>query len=193
METKQEQFVELLTPLKKPLLGYIRYLLWNKGDVEDALQNILTEAYRKFGEFETGTDFKNWIFKITSYTVFNMNRRYKRDTAKERSLTETIEPSDPGKSEQESDYQQLLTNQIQIDVLEQMSNEVKTSLDVLNQDERSVFLLRILGGLSYKEIAGILEMPPGSVMGWLSRARSKLRQYLAHYAKEAGYLYDKKL
>lgn len=193
MDTKQEQFLELLTPLKKPLLGYIRYLLWNKGDVEDALQNILTEAYRKFGEFEPGTDFKSWIFKVASYTVFNMNRRYKRDTAKERSLTETIEPPDPGKSEQESDYQQLLTNQIQIDVLEQMSNEVKTSLDVLNQDERSVFLLRVLAGLSYKEIAGILEIPPGSVMGWLSRARSKLRQYLVHYAKETGYLYDKKL
>ena len=45
MDTKPEQFLELLAPLKPSLLAYIKHLLWNKNDLEDALQNVLTEAY----------------------------------------------------------------------------------------------------------------------------------------------------
>ena len=179
------QFVELLTPFKKALLGYIRYLLWNKNDIEDALQNVLTEAYRKFSQFEKGTNFKNWIFQVASFTIFNMNRRYEKKTTMERPLIEGMEPIALEPLQNEEDYQKLLNNDMSF--LEKVSDKAKESLSVLNQKERSVFLLHSLGELSYAEIADTLKIPMGSVRAYLSRARAKLREQLTH-AKEGGYL-----
>ena len=179
-------FVELLTPLRKSLMGYVRYLLWNKNDLEDALQNVLTEAYRKFSRFEKGTNFKNWLFQVASFTVFNMNRRFEKESAKERPLFEGTEPVGIELLQNEGDYQKLLQNDMSF--LEKVSDETKASLGLLSQKERSVFLLHSLGELSYAEIADTLKIPIGSVMAYLSRARVKLRQQLTRYTKEGGYL-----
>ena len=73
-------------------------------------------------------------------------------------------------------------------LLEKMTAEIKEAILGLNQTERSVFLLRSVGEFSYEEIAGILSIPVGSVMGNLSRARGKLRDKLLTYAKENGCL-----
>lgn len=181
-----DSFVSLLTPLRKSLIGYIRYLLWNKNDLEDALQNVLTEAYRKFGQFNKGTNFKNWLFQVASFTVFNMNRRYEKETVTERPLINAMEPIAVELLQNEEDYQKLLNNDLSF--LKKVSDEAKASLNMLNQKERSVFLLHSIGELSYAEIADTLEMPIGSVMSYLSRARAKLREQLIHYAKEGGYL-----
>jgi RNA polymerase sigma-70 factor (ECF subfamily) len=56
----------------------------------------------------------------------------------------------------------------------------------LTPSERTVLLLRALGDFTYKEMRGILSMPLGSVMGYLSRARQKMRQSLAEYAAHRG-------
>jgi len=184
MDKKAEEFVRLLTPLKKSLSGFIRYLLWNKQDFEDALQNVLTEAYRKFDQFMPGTNFKNWIFHVASFTVFNMNRKYERD--KQVILSEEIEQPAPDSLYENTDYQDLLTKDDM--VLEKMSDEVKASLNLLTEIERAVFLLRSLGDESYAEIAETLKIPGGSVMAYLSRARVKLRKHLIDHAKEGGYV-----
>lgn len=186
METNHKEFLELLEPLQQTLTAYVRHLLWNKPDLEDGLQNVLTEAYRKFGDFKTGSNFKNWIFQMATFTVFNMNRRYQKLTTES---APSLQISDPVSSEtlwQEEDYRKLLTNPDS--VLDKMSDEVRTSLKVLNENERAVFLLRSLGELAYAEIAQTLDIPIGSVMGNLSRARTKLRNQLTQYAKEQGLL-----
>ena len=186
MKAQMDEFLELLTPLKKDLMGYIRYLLWNKNDLEDGLRNTLTEAYRRFNQFEKGTNYKSWIFQVASFTIFNMNRRYEKEMARERTLTDANEPTAYESLQGNEDYQKLLQNDMSF--LEKVTDKVKTSLNLLNQKERSVFLLHALGELSYAEIAQTLQIPMGSVMAYLSRARSKLRNQLTHYAKEGGYL-----
>jgi len=181
MDTKPEQFLELLAPLKPSLLAYIKHLLWNKNDLEDALQNVLTEAYNKFGQFTAGTNFKSWVFQIATFMLFNMNRKYHKEIDSRVRLSAGMDCPAPAQRDN-PDYIKLLSGNDHI--LEKISDEVKDSLSILNEQERSVFLLRSLAELNYDEIARVLKMPAGSVMSNLARSRMKLRNELAGYIKE---------
>jgi len=181
MNTKPEKFLKLLTPLRASLLAYVKHLLWNKNDLEDALQNVLTEAYKKFGQFAVGTNFKSWIFQIATFTLFNMNRKYQKEIDSRVRLSVGFDCLAP-EQRNNPDYEKLLVGNDFI--LEKISDEVKSSLSVLNEQERSVFLLRSLAELNYEEIARILQMPAGSVMSNLARSRIKLRNELTSYIKD---------
>jgi RNA polymerase sigma-70 factor (ECF subfamily) len=167
------------------LPAYIKHLLWNKADLEDALQNVLTEAYNKFDLFKAGTNFKSWIFQIATFTVFNMNRKYNKESNRMVKLDDETGLTAPQQTDN-PDYLKLLDGSDRI--LEKISDEVKSSLSILNENERSVFLLRSLAALNYEEIAQTLQIPLGSVMGNLARSRLKLRDKLTVYAKENGVL-----
>ncbi len=181
---KQSEFLGLLSSWREPLIAYLRYLLWKKEGLEDALQSVLLVAYQKFGDFQPGTNFRAWIFQIATHTVFNINRRYQKESKLIKPMTEDV--PDPSELRNNLDYRVLLK---QSDlVLDEMSEEVKNSILALNETERSIFLLRSVGELTYEEIARILSIPVGSVMGNLSRARVKLREKLLAYAKTTGIL-----
>lgn len=84
--------------------------------------------------------------------------------------------------EKEMIYEEILNEQERF--FEGLSSRVKDSLLFLSSAERSIFLLRSIEGLSYKEIADTLNIPMGTVMSHLSRARVKLRKSLCEYVKE---------
>ena len=69
---------------------------------------------------------------------------------------------------------------------EAVEDEVKHALGELPDDFRAPLLLSCLGGLRYKEIAGALDVPVGTVMSRLFRARQRLRRSLREYAAERG-------
>jgi len=71
-------------------------------------------------------------------------------------------------------------------VLEQLDDGLVEALGRLAPPERTTLLLRAVGEFSYEEIHEIMGIPPGSVVGYLSRARQKLRRSLAGYAAERG-------
>ncbi|MBI4713313.1 MAG: RNA polymerase sigma factor [Planctomycetes bacterium] len=162
-EHGQKRFVQLVEPLQKPLLSYIANIIWNKNDLEDALQNTLLMAYKKFGETAT-SNFREWLFQTATYTVYNMNRKYEAYTTRFRAI--------PLFAPKERDVAAApqITNEI--------ADDIKDAIKNLPENEQSVFLLRALGGFSYAEIARILAIPAGSVMGYLSRARARLRKCL---------------
>lgn len=72
------------------------------------------------------------------------------------------------------------------EVPENLDGPLAEALGQLPALERAVLLLRAVGEFSYREIHQLLSIPPGSVMGYLSRARRKLRRSLADYAARQG-------
>ncbi len=184
LSTKEKKkFVELLNSLRVPMTNYCRHLLWHSEDIEDALQEIMATAYEKYPQFEPGTNFRAWMFRIATYTVFNINRKYKRES--ERFVPMDLEGAeDHSLLVQELSYQEILKDPDR--VLAHVGDEILVALSDLSANERAVFLLRGLADLSYREIAGILDMPLGSVMGYLGRARGKLRRALTDYACQCG-------
>jgi len=179
-----EQFEREILAVKTELLAYTRHLLWRRDDLPDALQTIMLTALRRFSGFQPGSNFRAWIFKIATYEIFNLNRKSDR----ERRMLVELNAIEPAAAEliAEIHYDELLHRP---EVLDRILNaELATAVSKLNFNERAVLLLRILGGFSTLETAHMLTMPAGSVMGFLGRARRKLRLSLADAARVGNWL-----
>lgn len=184
---RQNEFTERLLPLRSHIMSYCRRLLWNEEVLEDTLQEVLTIAFEKYDHFESGAQFKSWMFKICTNVVFNANRktagdqdRFIRIVGDEHTLDIVAE------LQTEYAYEELLNNPEKI--LAHVGDEMQTALLSLSELERSVFLLKTISELTCKEIAETLKIPFGSAMAYLYRARVKLRVQLSEYAKQYGFL-----
>ncbi len=197
---KKELFIELLTPHKDTLHRVCKNLIWNRNDIEDALQTTVLNAYKSFDKFEEGSNFKAWIFKYLINTVLNFNKKYTRQNVFETFHEEVLDtdkalhdehdnPDMFEMLEKENIYHEILKDPLKL--LERMDKSMKDSLHKLNAAERTVFLLKSLADFSYKEMASVLEMPIGTVMSHLYRARAKLRDSLCDYAREKGLFRNK--
>ena len=178
-----ELFLELLRPLQVPLEVYCRRMLRNRAQVEDAIQSAVADAFAKFDRYAKGTNFKAWMFRFVTLEVFNRNSKH------EPAVLGEIPADLPAEESWE-----LVLNGDTFDamledpdvVLEHFDDVVVGALERLAPLERAVLLLRGVGEFSYKEIHELLAIPVGSVIGYLSRARKRLRIMLAEYAKERG-------
>lgn len=184
--SRREIFVRLLEEHRDALYRFAMTILWDKSKAEDAVQDAAIAAYRGFGNFTIGTNFKAWIFRYLVNTVFNLNRKAKRSL--EVSLTEAEEAAIESPERAEV-YHELLHDPEAW--LEQVSDGVRRAILELTPPQRMVFLLRSVEGFTYKEIASMIGAPIGTVMSHLSRARGRLRQRLADHVSEVGLLRKK--
>lgn len=170
-----QRFLGLLRPIERDLEVYCRRLAFHAADIPDAIQNAVLRAYRAFDRYHDDASFRGWMFKILTNEVFTLNRKRGRIAKFEVALDAETMAEFPGESASE-DINLLSSWEILADALDQ---DLVAALQALNENERAVLLLRAIGNLRYREISDTLEMPLGSVMGTLSRARQKMRDTIA--------------
>ncbi|MHB8522082.1 MAG: RNA polymerase sigma factor [Limisphaerales bacterium] len=167
-----EDFLTLLRPIRRELELYSRRLIWNENDAADAIQNAVMNGFRAFDRYHANTNFRAWMFKILTHEVLKLNRKHGRLAQFEF----PVEPSElalfPGCEGSVGDCDWLNSRHALTDALDQ---ELVSALETLTEVERAVLLLRAIGEFRYREIAAALDIPLGSVMGNLSRARLKMR------------------
>ena len=180
--TRREEFQTQLKPHLDGLYRTAVRLTRNPTDAEDVLQEAVLRAYRSFGTFRTGTNFRAWIHRVL-YTVFLNTTRHRGPRI---SPLETM----PEPQESESQFQAELGRPThrarQEAVLEAVDERIKEAVMTLPQDLRLVFMLNTIEGLKYREIAEVMGCPLGTVMSRLSRSRKMLQEHLVDYAREAG-------
>jgi RNA polymerase sigma-70 factor, ECF subfamily len=146
-------------------------LTLNQTDADDLVQETYMQAWKSFASYELGTNCRAWLYKI----LFNKFDHYRR-----KRYTQT-------KYFQEVD-ELVLANSIQkVPIPEHLTDrEVIAAVDKLSEHYRSVVLLADLHEFDYKEVAQILDIPIGTVMSRLNRARTQLKRSLARVAVEYG-------
>jgi RNA polymerase sigma-70 factor (ECF subfamily) len=127
--------------------------------------------------------FKAWIFRFVTLEIFNRNRKHEPIAVDEIPADQSSEDAWSLISQEEMFTAMLDDPDV---VLEHFDDVVVQALERLAPYERAVLLLRAIGEFSYKEIHELLSIPVGSVIGYLSRARKRLRITLADYAAERG-------
>jgi RNA polymerase sigma-70 factor (ECF subfamily) len=184
-DDKAARFVRHLEPLKAALEAYCRRSVHDPSGAEDVLQEAVAKAYRDFQLYAEGTNFRAWMFRYLNLEIYAGNRSFRR----ERSEALHVEPTIDDVWEHEVDEPLIgrLLNEPER-VLGQCDEALATAIRELRPLERSVMLLRAIGQFKNREMADILELPMGTIMSALSRARSRLRQELAEYAREHGLL-----
>ena len=170
---RSARFLDLLRPIQVELEVYCRRMVWDANDAEDAIQNAASRAFQAFDRYRDGTNFRAWMFKILTNEIFALNRKYARVAR----LEFRIEPEElealPA-LEQAAGYNEWLVSPDALN--DALDDQLIHALKTLSENERSVLLLRGIGSLRYAEIAEALDMPLGSVMGHLARARKQMRE-----------------
>jgi RNA polymerase sigma-70 factor (ECF subfamily) len=186
---RRAEFEELALPHLDLLLGFALRLTRNRADAEDLLQEALYRAYRGLDGFERGTNFKAWVFRILTNAFISRRRSAARapvvvvlDAAAEQGVAEEAAPADEALARELED---AATDWRRV-YAEHVEDDVKRALDELPIEFRVPLLLSGLGGLRYQEIADVLNIPIGTVMSRLFRARQRLRRALREYALERG-------
>ena len=148
-------------------------LTMNQIDAEYLVQETFMQAWKSFAQYEIGTNCRAWLYKIL-FNKFDHHRRKKYTQAK---------------YIQEADDLVFLSAAYNAPISENLTDsQVLAALDKLPEHYRSVVLLADVHEFDYKEVAEVLEIPIGTVMSRLNRARTQLKKSLAKVADEYGIL-----
>ena len=154
-------------------------LTGNPAEADDLVQETMLKAYRAWHQFERGTNAKGWLLTILRHAFINEYRRRTRHP--ETVDVDAIEPFSVFQELQDDDPQGTFFDRI-------VDDEVLRAIDGLPEQFRETVVLSDVEGMSYEEIARVLEVPVGTVKSRLFRARRMLQQKLYDYAVEQGYI-----
>jgi RNA polymerase sigma-70 factor (ECF subfamily) len=165
--TRGESFEQLAVPLLPALYNHACWLTRDPAEAEDLVQEACAKALRGFAAYQPGTNFKAWVFRIlrnsfltsrtgiaASHTVFLEDH------------PEVQESTGAGPTPE--------------DILIRLGDEaaLHAALERLPAPLREVLLLCDVEEMKYKDIAVVLDVPIGTVMSRISRARRTLRELL---------------
>jgi RNA polymerase sigma-70 factor (ECF subfamily) len=159
----------------------------NPEDARDLVQDTYLKAFNSFHQFEEGTNLRAWLYRVLTTTFINTYRKDQR-----RPQLASGELEDWQLAEAQS-HTSDLGKSAEAEALENLpDSDIKSALQEIPEEFRIAVYLADVEGFSYKEIAGIVDVPAGTVMSRLHRGRKLLREKLADYAKELGYSTESK-
>lgn len=148
-------------------LPRLRRFCWalagNAEDGDDLMQSTVERALGRAHQFEPGTQLSSWLFRIA--------RNLRIDAARQAGRRGAHLPIDELPEQQGEDGLALVENRSELAAAQR-------ALQALPEDQRLTFVLVVVEGMSYRDAAEVLEVPVGTVMSRLARARGRIEQVL---------------
>jgi RNA polymerase sigma-70 factor (ECF subfamily) len=169
-ESEWAAFEAEALPHLSDLFRFAKWLVRDRAEAEDLVQDTFMQALQSFHRFEKGTNCRAWLIRVMFHVNSNRRRAKARlqlvsDTDGRIAETVAVDPPMP----------QGLTEE-----------EVLRALRILPRQFEEVILLSDIEDMTYKEIAKTLGVPIGTVMSRLHRGRKMMRAELASYANSRG-------
>lgn len=172
--SSNNRFQAIVVPELRSAYSLARWITGNPADADDVVQETMLRAYQYFESFQ-GDNGRAWLLQIvrnvastwassrSRLKVISLDQDVSQDFELQASPTgDGATPMDPAEvAERASDLQRL-----------------RRAIADLPREQREVVVLRDIEGLAYRDIAAILELPLGTMMSRLSRARDELEQRL---------------
>ncbi len=163
----------LVTHYHGPVFNLILGMLGDTADAADAAQEVFLKAFKGIRHFRQGSSLKTWLYRIAIREALNHRRWFKRHLQKNVSID--AEPEDGFAQIDVEDlgatpFDQLAAQEIQV--------AVQGALQQVPEVFRSAVILRDLEGLSYEEVAEVLEVSVGTVKSRILRGRRALKEIL---------------
>ena len=138
-------------------------------EAQDASQEVWIRVWRSIGKFRGESAFSTWLYKITVNTCLSARRKEQGTRPRELDGEFLQLPVQPGG---EDDPEAAILDG-------ERRDEIFRALERVRAEHRAALVLRHMEGLSYAEVAAILEVPDGTAKGWVSRGRAALLVALA--------------
>lgn len=172
----RDAFRELVDVYKDRMAQFVRWYAGLDEDAEDAVSEIFLEAYRSIGKYRGEATFGTWLYSLARNVCRHRLRRQRRRQDHETPLFAGRE-GESDVPDGRLDHEDLLQT-------EESRRLVREAVDALPSASRSVLHLREWEELSYEEIAGVLEIPVGTVRSRLHNATTSLMRRLSpHFGR----------
>lgn len=183
-DSADADFKSLLEPVLEPAYRTAYHLTRNEADAEELVQEAALLAFKGFGRFKPGTNFKAWFFTILRNRFISIYRKKQReiktveleDAPELYMYTKSMES---GLSTQTSEPAKYVIEQLD-------AEQVATALSELPMEFREAATLYFTQDMSYHDIAEVLGVPVGTVRSRLHRGRKLLQEKLWHLAEDYG-------
>jgi len=162
-------FDELMGRYKHPVLNFVYRLLGDAAEAEDVAQDVFVRAHQHLGTFQfwsAGAKLSTWLFTLARNAVIDRQRWRKRH------------PAEPLEAVAESDFPAAADASREASDRE-VGRHIADAVGALPEDQRTAITLAEYHGLSYADIARVMNCSEKSVETRLYRARQTLRQRLA--------------
>jgi RNA polymerase sigma-70 factor (ECF subfamily) len=148
-------------------------------DAQDASQEAWIRAWRNIESFRGDSAFSTWLYRITVNTCLSARRKESRRKEREYSGEELPFLPEPTGGDADPEAAALSAQQ---------REELLAALEHVRAEHRAALVLRHMEGLSYADIASILDVPDGTAKGWVSRGRAAMLVALTEQRndREAG-------
>ncbi|MFK7961065.1 MAG: RNA polymerase sigma factor [Phycisphaerales bacterium] len=157
-------------------------VLGDAADAEDVLQDAILVALERLDGYEVGTNCTAWLARIVRFTALNRLRRRRRRAALGGDSIQSV-PHAASTAEEAGEWLTDGAGELHRDQ-RAFDDETVRALRTLDPRARACLLLRVTRGMSYRELGRVMDMPEGTVMSHVHRARSVLRVMLQ--AEESG-------
>jgi RNA polymerase sigma-70 factor (ECF subfamily) len=152
----QDDVVEHLGTLRR----YARALTRDEAQADDLLHDALLRAFERRSTFRLGRALKPWLFSILHNTFVDGQRRRTAERRREAEIAQGVTDLSPPAQESSLRLEQI-----------------RRGFDALPEEQRAVLHLVAIEGLSYQDAAAALDLPIGTLMSRLGRARAALRAF----------------
>lgn len=166
----QDAFSQLLARYEKPVYHQALRMVGHAEDAADLTQEVFLKVWQALPGFQGDSAFSTWLYRLTSNACIDFLRRERRRRGalslddEERELAAQL-PDPAPTPQQELERREL-------------HHALEEGLAQLSDEHRQVLVLRELNGLSYDEIAQVLDLSPGTVKSRIARARLSLAKFL---------------
>lgn len=180
VSTKEKRFQAMVLPHLDSAFNLARWLTRSQQDAEDIVQEAYLRAFKFFDSFH-GDDGRAWLLGIvrnTFYTWYQQNKTHAQSTEFEEEL-HSVQIEDAAATQYADNNPEALLIQ------KNSQRQLQRALEAVSVEFREVMVMRELEDLSYKQIAGIIGIPIGTVMSRLGRGRKQLAEILASTNRDA--------
>ena len=145
-----------------------------REEAQDASQEVWIRVWRNIRGFRAQSAFSTWLYRITMNTCLSIRQRHARREEMEYGGEMPYLQEPPGG---EADPEAVVLST-------ERREEIQAALGHVRAEHRAALVLRHMEGLSYAEIAEVLEVPEGTAKGWVSRGRAALLMALAQHRSQ---------
>ena len=140
------------------------------NDAQDASQEVWVRVWRNIKNFRGESAFSTWLYRITVNTCLSVHRKESRKREREYGGDEMPFLPEPPGGDADPEAAALSAER---------REEIQAALGHVRAEHRAALVLRHMEGLSYAEIAHVLDVPDGTAKGWVSRGRAAMLIALA--------------
>jgi RNA polymerase sigma-70 factor (ECF subfamily) len=153
-------------PLLDPLYNFARWLSGDPDEARDLVQETFAKALKGLGTFQEGTNFRAWMFRILRNTFLTSRSGLER--------RKTSQEGEEGLEASVASYDTPESSAIRRADQEMVQKAIAQLPPVFQE----VLLLADIEEMKYQEVADTLDIPIGTVMSRLARARKQIREYI---------------